>query len=342
MRGTSSGATAALAIVAGENILHNRRTLIGGLAAMAALAAPAVRAQSRQASVVVPYPPGGAHDSMARILSDPLSERLGRTVIVENRPGAGGMIGAEYVVRAKPDGSVILLASPTEIVIAPSAYKTMRYDWTKDLLPVTLAGTTPIVIVANPSLGVRTLAEMLALAKQKPEGLAFGTPAEGSSHHLAGAWLAQLSGANLVHVPYKGAGPATNDVVAGHIPLAIVGVASALPFIRSGKLVALAVTSRARLAWMKDLPTVAETPGLAGFEATLWEGVFLPAKTPNATVSLIQAAFAAVLGQETIRRKLLEVGTDALGSSTLDFKNFLTEDRARFAKMFSYAGLKPE
>jgi tripartite-type tricarboxylate transporter receptor subunit TctC len=306
-----------------------------------ALAAPTVRAQSRQASIVVPYPPGGAHDSMARILSGPLSERLGRTVIVENRPGAGGMIGTEYVVHAKPDGSVILLASPTEILIAPLAYKTMRYDWTTDLLPVTFAGTTPIVIVANPSIGVRTVPEMLALAKQKPEGLAFGTPAEGSSHHLAGAWLAQLSGAKLVHVPYKGAGPATNDVVAGHIPLAIVGMPSALPFVRSGKLVALAVTSRARLTWMKDLPTVAETPGLAGFEATLWEGVFVPARTPDSTVATIQGAFAAVLAQETVRKQLLEAGTDAVGSSTLDFKSFLTEDRARFTKMFSYAGLQP-
>ena len=288
------------------------------------------------------YPPGGAHDSMARILSGPLSERLGQTVIVENRPGAGGMIGTEYVVHAKPDGSVILLASPTEIVIAPSAYKAMRYDWTADLLPVTLAGTTPIVIVANPSVGVRALPEMLALAKQKPEGLAFGTPAEGSSHHLAGAWLAQLSGARLVHVPYKGAGPATNDVVAGHIPLAIVGMSSALPFIRSGKLVALAVTSRARLTWMKDLPTVAETPGMAGFEATLWQGVFVPARTPDAIVATIQEAFVAVLAQETVRRQLLEAGTDALGSSTADFKSFLEDERARFAKMFAAAGLPPQ
>ncbi|MBV8392422.1 MAG: tripartite tricarboxylate transporter substrate binding protein, partial [Alphaproteobacteria bacterium] len=168
--------------------MYSRRTLIGGLVAVGAgltLAAPAVRAQSRLATIVVPYAPGGAHDTMARIVSGPLSERLSRTVIVENRPGAGGMIGTEYVVHAKPDGSVILLASPTEIVIAPLAYKTMRYDWTTDLLPVTLAGTTPIVIVANPSIGVRTVPEMLALAKQKPDGLTFGSPAEGSSHHLA-------------------------------------------------------------------------------------------------------------------------------------------------------------
>jgi tripartite-type tricarboxylate transporter receptor subunit TctC len=322
--------------------MYDRRTMIAGMAAWGVLSAPAARAQSRQTSIVVPYAPGGAHDAMARIVSGPMSERLGRTVIVENRPGAGGTVGADYVVHAKPDGSTILLAAPNEIVIAPSSYKTMRYDWTKDLLPVTLAGTTPIAIVANPSIGVRTLPEMLALARQKPEGLAFGSPGEGSSHHLAGAWLAQLASAKLVHVPYKGAGPATNDVVAGHIPLAIVGMASILPYVASGKLVVLAITSRTRLGWMKDLPTVAETPGLEGFEANLWEGIFVPAGTPDATVAAIQAAFADVLGQDTIRRQLRDAGTDAVGSSTADFRKFLTEDRARFARMFTYSGLQPE
>src|SRR5471030_2868311 len=263
---------------------------------------------SKNVSLVVPFAPGGGHDSMARILAGPLSERLGQTVIVENKPGANGMVGADYAVRARPDGTTILFASPAEIVIAPSVYKTMRYDPFKDLVPVTLAGTTPIAIVANPSLGIHSFAELIAKAKSEKDGLAYGTPGEGSSQHLAGAWLSQLTGAKFVHVPYKGAGPATNDVVAGHIPLAIVGMSSALPFIRSGKLMALAVTSRARLGWMKDLPTVAETPGLAGFEATLWQGVFVPARTPDAIVAMIQEAFVAVLAQETVRKQLLEAG----------------------------------
>jgi len=279
---------------------------------------------------------------MARIVSGPLSVRLGRTVIVENRPGAGGTVGTEYVVHAKPDGSTILLAAPNEIVIAPSSYKSVRYDWQKDLLPVTLAGTTPIVIVAHPSIGVRTIPELIALAKQKPDGLAYGSPGEGSSHHLAGAWLAQLSGARLVHVPYKGAGPATNDVVAGHIPLAIVGMASVLPFIANGKLVPLAITSRRRLDWMKDLPTVAETPGLDEFEAVLWEGVFVPGGTPEETVASIQQAFAAVLSQEAVRQQLRDAATEPVGSSPSDFKAFLTDDRVRFAKMFASAGLQPQ
>ena len=315
------------------------------LSAVALPMGPPAAAQSnpsRNVSLVVPFSPGGGHDSMARILAVHLSTELGQTVIVENKPGANGMVGADYVVRAKPDGMTILFASPAEIVIAPTVYKTMRYDPFKDLVPVTLAGTTPIAIVANPSIGVRTLPELIAKAKSEKDGLAFGTPGEGSSMHLAGAWLSQLAGIRLVHVPYKGAGPATNDVVAGHIPLAIVGMAPVLPFIRSGTLVAVAVTSHDRAIWAKDVPTVAETPGMAGFEAWHWEGVMVPAGTPAEIVQKLQAAFTAVLKRPDVRAQLLELGIDPVGSTTADFTAFLAADRDRFAKMFTYTGLKPE
>lgn len=297
---------------------------------------------SKNVSLVVPFAPGGGHDSMARILANQLSTELGQSVIVENKPGANGMVGADYVVRAKPDGTTILFASPAEIVIAPTVYKTMRYDPFKDLLPVTLAGTTPIAIVANPSTGIRTFAELIAKAKSEKDGLAYGTPGEGSSQHLAGAWLSQLTGAKLVHVPYKGAGPATNDVVAGHIPLAIVGMAPVLPFIRNGKLVAVAVTSHERAMWAKDVPTVAEQPGMTGFEAWHWEGVMVPAGTPAEIVQKLQAGFAAVLKKPDVRAQLMELGIDPVGSSTADFTAFLAADRDRFAKMFTYTGLKRE
>jgi tripartite-type tricarboxylate transporter receptor subunit TctC len=306
------------------------------------LAAADVAAQSKNVSLVVPFAPGGGHDSMARILSGPLSEKLGQTVIVDNKPGANGMVGADTVVRAKPDGTTILFASPAEIVIAPTVYKTMRYDPFKDLVPVTLAGTTPIAIVANPSLGVHTFAELIAKAKSEKDGLAFGTPGEGSSQHLAGAWLSQLTGAKFVHVPYKGAGPATNDVVAGHIPLAIVGMAPVLPFIKSGKLTAIAVTSHERAIWAKDVPTVAEQPGMAGFEAWHWEGVMVPKGTPPETVKSLHDAFVAVLRMDSVKAQLMELGIDPVGNSTAEFTKFLAEDRDRFAKMFTYTGLKPE
>jgi tripartite-type tricarboxylate transporter receptor subunit TctC len=297
---------------------------------------------SKNISLVVPFAPGGGHDSMARILSGPLSEALGQTVIVENKPGANGMVGADTVVRARPDGTTILFASPAEIVIAPTVYKTMRYDPFKDLEPVTLAGTTPIAIVANPSLGVHSFAELIAKARSEKDGLAYGTPGEGSSQHLAGAWLSQLTGAKFVHVPYKGAGPATNDVVAGHTPLAIVGMAPVLPFIRSGKLIAIAVTSHERVMWAKDVPTVAEQPGMTGFEAWHWEGVMVPKGTPAEIVQKLQAVFASVLQKPEVRAQLQELGVDPVGNSTAEFTAFLAADRDRFAKMFAYTGLQPE
>jgi tripartite-type tricarboxylate transporter receptor subunit TctC len=321
--------------------MFSRRSFAGLLPAALLLSGNHAGAQGRVATLVVPFAPGGGHDSMARLLAPAVGEILGQQVIVDNKPGANGMVGAEIVARGKPDGSAILFASPAEIVIAPTIFKSMRYDPFKDLLPVTLAGTTPIAIVAHPSTGIRTLADLLALAKQK-DGLAYGTPGEGSSQHLAGAWLSQLSGVKLTHVPYKGAAPATNDVVAGHIPLAIVGMAPVLPFIKSGKLTAVAVTARERVVWAKDVPTVAEAPGMTGFEAWHWEGVMVPAGTPAATVQAIQAAFAGALSQPAIRARLAEIGIDPVGSTTADFTAFLAADRQRFARMFSFTGLKPE
>jgi len=314
------------------------------LLAAAALAGPGVFAQtsSSRVTLVVPFAPGGGHDSAARIMAPRLAERLGQSVIVDNRPGANGMIGADFVAHAKPDGMTILLASPAEIVIAPTAYKAMNYDPMKDLAPVTLAYTTPVVIVANPSVGVKTLAEMIALAKAKPEGLAYGTPGEGSSQHLAGAWLAHLSGAKLLHVPYKGAGPATNDVVAGHIPLAIVGMAPVLPFIRDGKLLAIAVTSPERVTWAKDVPAVAEAPGMTGFAASHWMGVMVPGRTPPDIVQRLQADFAAVLALPEVRERLAALGVDPVGDTTAQFRDYLASERALFAQMYKYTGLTPE
>lgn len=319
-----------------------RRRALGGLAMVAASAPAALRAQGKTTAIIVPFAPGGGHDAMARILAPALSEKLGHTVIVENKPGANGMLAADMVAHGKPDGSMVLLSSPAEIVIAQSLYRKMKYDPFVDLLPVSLAGTTPIAIVAHPSVGVHTVPELIAAAKKAPNGLAYGTPGEGSSQHLAGAWLAERTGAKLLHVPYKGAGPATNDVVAGHIPLAIVGMAPVLPFIKSGKLVAVAVTSRTRVTWAPDVMTVAETPGLEGFEAGHWEGVMVPKGTPTETVETLYRACAAVLGTADIRNRLREIGIDPAGTSPAEFAAFLRDERTRFARMFTYTGLQPE
>jgi tripartite-type tricarboxylate transporter receptor subunit TctC len=317
-------------------VLLSAGTLASGFAAAAQPPAKGV------VTLVVPFAPGGGHDAVARILAPRLAEKLGQSVIVENRPGANGMIGADQVVNAKPDGNTILLASPAETVIAPSLYKSMKYNPFTDLAPVTLADTTPVVIVANPASGIRTLADLIAAAKRSPGTLAYGTPGEGSSQHLGGAWLSHLTGIKLVHVPYKGAGPATNDVVAGHIPLAIVGMAPVLPFIKSGKLNAVAVTSPERVTWAADVPTVAETPGMAGYAVSHWVGIMVPAKTPVDIVQRLQAEFAAVLKEPEMRARLTEIGCDPAGDSTAAFKKFLAAERRRFEEMYKFSGLTPE
>jgi len=297
---------------------------------------------SRTVTLLVPYAPGGGHDAMARIVAEKLGPRLGQTVVVENKPGAAGMIGTEQVVRAAPDGYTLLFSSPAEIVVAPSVYKTMRYDPVKDLTPITQVGDTPLVLMAHPSVGVKTVAELIAKAKREPGKLSFGTAGTGSSQHLAGAWINNLAGIDLQHVPYKGAGPATNDLLGGNVPLGILGMAPVLKHIQAGRIVALAVMTPKRVDWAKDTPTVAETPGMEGFQANHWMGLLGPAGMPPEVVAKLQGEVAAVLAMPEVRERLRGLGIDPVGSSTEDFRRFLAEERERFAKMFRLTGLKQE
>lgn len=297
---------------------------------------------SRTVTLLVPYAPGGGHDAMARIVAEKLGPRLGQTVVVENKPGAAGMIGTEQVVRAAPDGYTLLFSSPAEIVVAPSVYKTMRYDPVKDLTPITQVGDTPLVLMAHPSVGVKTVAELIAKAKREPGKLSFGTAGTGSSQHLAGAWINNLAGIDLQHVPYKGAGPATNDLLGGNVPLGILGMAPVLKHIQAGRIVALAVMTPKRVDWARDTPTVAETPGMEGFQANHWMGLLGPAGMPPEVVAKLQAEVAAVLAMPEVRDRLRGLGIDPVGSGTEDFRRFLAEERERFAKMFKLTGLKQE
>ncbi len=297
---------------------------------------------SKPVAMVVPYAPGGGHDSMARMVAEQLAARLGQSVIVENRAGANGRIGAEVVARAAPDGHTILFASPAEIVIAPIAYERMPYDPMKDLAPVTLAGITPLVIVAHPSAGVKTLPELIAKAKAEPGKLSFGTAGNASSQHLAGAWLNSLTGIDLQHVPYKGAAPATNDVLGGQIPFAIVGMAPVLPHIKAGKLLPIAVTTRERVKWAENVPTAAETAGLADFEVPHWMGVFAPGGTPAGIVAKLRDEIAAVLGTPEFKDRMAKLGVDPVGNTPEEFHAFLAAETEKFRKMYALTGLPPQ
>jgi tripartite-type tricarboxylate transporter receptor subunit TctC len=297
---------------------------------------------TKTVTLVVPYAPGGGHDTMARIVAEKLGPRLGQTVIVENKPGGGGMVGTEFVVKAPADGHTLLFSSPAEIVIAPSVYKTMRYDPVKDLTPITQAGDTPLVLMAHPGQGVKTLGELIAKAKKEPGKLSYGTAGNASSQHLAGAWINNLALIDLAHIPYKGAGPATNDLLGGQVPYAILGMAPVMQHIKSGRITALAVMTPKRLDWAKDIPTVAETPGMAGFQANHWMGLLGPANLSPEIVAKLQAEVAAVLAMPEVADRLRGIGIDPVGSKTADFRKFLAEERERFAKMFKLAGLQQE
>jgi tripartite-type tricarboxylate transporter receptor subunit TctC len=312
------------------------------IAAFASISAAQQTFPSRNVTIVVPYAPGGGHDATARLLADRLSARWGKPVIVENRAGANGMIGAESVARSAPDGHTIMMASPAEIVIAPSAYKSMRYDPAKDLAPVTLAGVTPLVLVAHPSVKARTLPEVIELARREKGKLSFGTAGAGSSQHLAGEWLNQLAGIDLQHVGYKGAGPATTDVLGGQIPFVIVGMAPVAQHIKSGRLNAIAVTTRARLSFAPDIPTFAEVPALKDFEVSHWMGILAPGSTPGATVKSLNDSIVAVLKEPAIVERLRDMGVDPLGNSPDEFAAYLEQDRSKFARLFQQAGLTPQ
>jgi tripartite-type tricarboxylate transporter receptor subunit TctC len=319
--------------------------LASALAACSMLLVGAAHAQawpSKTVTLVVPYAPGGGHDTMARIVAEKLAPRLGQAVLVENKPGGGGMVGTEFVVRAPADGHTLLFSSPAEIVIAPSVYKAMRYDPVKDLTPISQVGDTPLVLMAHPSVGVKTLGELIAKAKKEPGKLSYATAGNASSQHLAGAWINNLAGIDLAHIPYKGAGPATNDLLGGQVPLGILGMAPVRQHIASGRIVALAVMTAKRLEWAKDIPTVAETPGMQGFQANHWMGLLGPAGLPPAIVTKLHAEVGAVLAMPEVRERLRGIGIDTVGSSPADFRQFLADERERFAKMFKLTGLQPE
>ncbi|MDB5799043.1 MAG: hypothetical protein JWP36_2945 [Paucimonas sp.] len=319
--------------------------LQSALLACAALGATAASAQSFPAkpiTLVVPFAPGGGHDATARILSIRLSEKLGQQVLVVNKPGANAMIGAQFVAQSAPDGYTLLIGSPAETVVAPYVYKSMQYAPHTDLAPVTLAATTPIALVAHPSLGVSNLQELVALARRKPGTLSYGTPGSGSVHHLAVEMLKMLTKVDILHVPYKGAAPATNDVLAGQIPLASVGMAPVTPHIAAGKLKALNAFDDKRLPWDPNLPMASELPGLRDVVAAQWMGIFARAGTPPAILDKLNAEFAAVVKTPAVSEQLLKVGVQAVGNSRKEFSDFLDREEKKYAGIVKMTGVSAD
>jgi tripartite-type tricarboxylate transporter receptor subunit TctC len=290
--------------------------------------------------VVVPYPPGGGVDFVSRTVSQRLGEVLKATMVVDNRTGASGTIGADAAAKSAPDGYTILIASPAEVLVGPISGQKVAYSPEYDLVPVTLIGETPLVIAAHPSLAAKTIQEFIALAKKSPGKFSYGSPGGGSTMHYAGESMNALAGIDILHVPYRGAAPVVTDLLGGQVPIGIVGMPPVVPHAKSGKLRVLAVTSAKRSAAMPEVPAMAELPGFDGYRFTNWMGVYVPAKAPQAVIDMLAAAISKIVREPTVREKLLSQGVEPVGSSPAEFGAFLAAERQSYTKIAKERGIR--
>lgn len=296
---------------------------------------------SKPVKLVVPYPAGGGVDPVARLLSQKLAERWKQPVFVDNKPGASGTIGANYVARSAPNGLTIMISATAEVVINQFIMPTMPYNPDTDLIPVTLAVRLPFVLVANPSQPYSTAAELVAYAKKNPDKVTYASSGTGTPQHLAGVLFEQLSGVRMTHVPYKGVAPAVSDLLAGHVDIGFAGLPTALPYIQAGTLKALGVSSSVPSPAAPKIPTLASTSTLATFDLNQWFGVFVPAKTPDVLVQRIQKDMAAVLQMPDVRNALEKLGAVPSGMPTAEFVEFVRSERKKFASIVKAGGIKP-
>jgi tripartite-type tricarboxylate transporter receptor subunit TctC len=288
--------------------------------------------------VVVPYPAGGAADITARLVGQKMTERFGQTVVVENRPGAGGAIGADIVAKSAADGYTVLLSSPAEIAVLPHLQK-VPYSVDKDLAPVSLAVTTPLILVVHPSLSATTVTELIAFARARPGQLSYASVGSGGVQHLAGELLKITMKIDMVHVPYKGAAQVMSDLIGGQVPMFFSGMPPAMPYIRSGKLRALAVTTTKRSPAAPDVPTMAEA-GVPGFDISNWFAYFVPAGTPPDAIGKLNAEINRALKLQDVKEKLASLGAEAVGSSPEELVKFARAESAKFANLIKISGAK--
>jgi tripartite-type tricarboxylate transporter receptor subunit TctC len=289
--------------------------------------------------LVVPFPPGGATDIIARAVAQKLSETWGQSIVVDNRPGAGGNIGTELVAKAAPDGYTLEMGTVGTHAINASLYAKIPFDNVKDFAPIILVAGVPNVLEVNPSLPINSVQELIAYAKANPGKLNFASSGNGTSIHLSGELFKVMTGVQMTHVPYKGSAPALQDLVAGQVQLMFDNLPPSLPQIKSGKLRALAVTSATRAPALPDVPTVAES-GLPGFEASSWFGLLAPAGTPPTIIAKINAEVAAWLASPEGKEKLASIGANAAGGSSEDFARHIQAETAKWAKVVKESGAK--
>ncbi|MEQ1774170.1 MAG: tripartite tricarboxylate transporter substrate binding protein [Burkholderiales bacterium] len=294
---------------------------------------------SRPIRFIVPFPPGGGTDVNARMIAPRLTTALGQQVVVENRTGAGGMVGTEVVAKSAPDGYSMVIATIGPIAINQSLYTKMTYDPAKDLAPVTITGEVPNGLVVHPTLPAKSLKELIALAKQRPRELNYGSSGAGAGDHLAAEMLNVMAGIRMTHVPYKGGPPAMVDLMAGNIQLIFATLATGMPYIRAGRVRTLAVASPQRFALLPDVPTVAEA-GVPGFSVHNWAGIFVAAGTPRAIIERLHSEIVKALAAPDVRQKLLEMGLVANTNTPDQFATFIQSETVKWAKVVKDAGIR--
>jgi tripartite-type tricarboxylate transporter receptor subunit TctC len=325
--------------------MNNRRKLIVALGA-SALAAPldlfaqqASAYPSKPIRLIVPFAAGGMNDFLARLVGAKLTESLGQQVLVENRAGASGMIGAEAVAKAPADGYTLMMASGTETAIVQHLYAKIPYSPERDFAPVSLIAIAPLVFVAHPGLPANTIPELIALAKSKPGTLAFASVGDGSPQHLTGEMLMSAADIRLAHVPYKGAGQSLPDILGGQIPLGVYGLLTIFNHAKAGKLKVLAVTTPKRSSAAPEIPTLAES-GFPGFDASIWAGILAPAGTPKDIVDKLSTEIGRIIRLPEIAARIASQGAEPVGNSPAQFNTFIAAESAKYARIIKQSNVK--
>lgn len=302
-----------------------------------AVSAQAQNYPTRPIRMIVPFAPGGATDVPTRLVAAKLAERMGQAVVIDNRPGAGGAVGTGTVAKAEPDGHTLLMTS-TPFVLSPHMYKSLPYDPLKDFVQVTQFGSAPNVLVVHPTLGVKSVKELIALAKPQPGKLDWASSGSGGGQHLFGEMFMSMAGIKVTHVPYKGSGAAIADVLGGQVKIGFPGIVIALPHHKAGRLLAIGVTTAKRSPQMPDVPSIAEA-GVKGYDATFWLGLSVPRGTPKAIIDRLHKETTAVLQLKDIIEGFERSGTDTVPSSPEAFRKFVLSEHEKWGKVIRDAGI---
>ncbi len=314
--------------------------ILAAIALACALCTARADYPSKPVKLIVPLAAGGPTDILARIIAQPLAERLGQPVVIDNRPGAGGNIGAELVAKSPPDGYTLFMGTSGPLSINATLYEKLAFDPSRDFAPIILVASAPFVVAVNPSVPARSLQELIALAKRKPGKLNYGS-VTGSASHLATELFKSTAGIDMQHVPYKGAAPATNDLIAGQIDLSFASAPGVLQYVKSGRLKALGVTGRKRLAQLPDVPTLAES-GLKGYEASVWYGVVAPANTPRGIVLRLSAEIGKIIGDRATRERMVAGDFEPVGSTPEEFARFIQSETVKWGKVVRASGARAD